>query len=132
MKVKSSKKTSHDGRHAGPNISRLTRSNGIEPVFMVKTVVESICQRVCVGVTSMIHWCQPGVRATADEHGIVYLPSMAAGLTQIVASYPGFSPSLEKATLKAGENVETVKLRLAPVVEKVTVRPTSSSSDRSS
>ena len=75
---------------------------------------------------------QPGVRATADEHGIVYLPSMAAGLTQIVASYPGFSPSLEKATLKAGDNLETVKLRLAPVVEKVTVRPTSNSSDRSS
>ena len=75
---------------------------------------------------------QPGVRATADEHGIVYLPSMAAGLTQIVASYPGFSPSLAKATLKAGDNLETVKLRLAPVVEKVTVRPTSNSSDRSS
>ena len=75
---------------------------------------------------------QPVVRATADEHGIVYLPSMAAGLTQIVASYPGFSPSLEKATLKVGDNLETVKLRLAPVVEKVTVRPTSNSSDRSS
>jgi hypothetical protein len=75
---------------------------------------------------------QPGVRATADEHGIVYLPSMAAGLAQIVASYPGFSPALEKATLKAGDNLETVKLRLAPVVEKVTVRPTSNSSDRSS
>jgi len=75
---------------------------------------------------------QPGVRATADEHGIVYLPAVPAGLTQIVASYPGFSPSLAKATLKAGENLETVKLRLAPVVEKVTVRPTSNGNDRSS
>src|SRR5688572_33236151 len=43
----------------------------------------------------------PGVRATADEHGVVYLPAVAAGLTQIVASYPGFSPSLEKTTLKS-------------------------------
>ena len=73
----------------------------------------------------------PGVRATADEHGVVYLPAVSAGLTQIVASYPGFSPSLEKATLKSGDNVETVKLHLAPVVEKVTVRP-GDSNDRSS
>ena len=73
----------------------------------------------------------PGVRATADEHGVVYLPAVATGMTQIVASYPGFSPSLEKATLKAGDNTETVKLRLAPVVEKVTVKPTDST-DRSS
>jgi hypothetical protein len=74
---------------------------------------------------------KPGVRATADEHGIVYLPSVPAGLTQIVASYPGFAPSLEKATLKRGQNLETVKLRLAPVVVKVTVKPTDSL-DRSS
>jgi hypothetical protein len=73
----------------------------------------------------------PGVRATADEHGVVYLPAVAAGLTQIVASYPGFSPSLEKTTLKSGENRGTVKLHLAPVVEKVTVTPTDSK-DRSS
>ena len=73
----------------------------------------------------------PGVRATADEHGVVYLPSVAAGLTQIVASFPGFSPSLEKTTLKAGDNRGTVKLHLAPVVEKVTVKPTDSN-DRSS
>lgn len=74
---------------------------------------------------------KPGVRATADEHGVVYLPTVATGLTQIVASYPGFSPSLEKATLKSGDNNGTVKLRLAPVVEKVTVKPTNSN-DRSS
>ena len=73
----------------------------------------------------------PGVRATADEHGVVYLPAVAAGMTQIVASYPGFSPSLEKATLKAGDNTETVKLHLAPVVEKVTVKP-ADRADRSS
>ena len=72
-----------------------------------------------------------GVRATADEHGVVYLPAVATGLTQIVASYPGFSPTLEKATLKTGDNTETVKLRLAPVVEKVTVKP-ADSTDRSS
>ena len=73
----------------------------------------------------------PGILATADEHGIVYVPAVATGMAQIVASYPGFSPSLAKATLKAGENAETVKLRLAPVVEKVTVKPTNSN-DRSS
>lgn len=73
----------------------------------------------------------PGVRATADEHGVVYLPAVAAGLTQIVASYPGFSPALEKTTLKSGDNRGTVKLHLAPVVEKVTVKPTDST-DRSS
>ena len=73
----------------------------------------------------------PGVRATADEHGVVYLPVVATGLTQIVASYPGFSPTLEKATLKAGDNAETVKLHLAPVVEKVTVKP-ADRNDRSS
>jgi hypothetical protein len=73
----------------------------------------------------------PGVRATADEHGVVYLPVVSAGLTQIVASYPGFAPSLKKATLRSGDNRGTVKLHLAPVVEKVTVKPTNSS-DRSS
>ena len=64
---------------------------------------------------------QPGVRAVADEHGVVYLPTIAAGLTQIVASHPGFAPAFEKATLKAGANASTVRLELAPFVEKVTV-----------
>jgi hypothetical protein len=67
---------------------------------------------------------KPGVRATADEYGVVYVPEIAPGLTQIVASYPGFSPALEKTTLEAGENAQVVKLQLAPVVEKVTVRAT--------
>ena len=66
----------------------------------------------------------PGVRATADEHGVVFLPAIAAGLTQIVASHPGFAPALEKTTLKAGANAGTVRLDLAPVVEKVTVSAT--------
>src|SRR5829696_1425027 len=57
----------------------------------------------------------PGLRATADEHGVVYLPAVATGLTQIVAAYPGFAPALSKATLKAGVNKETVTLHLAPV-----------------
>lgn len=66
----------------------------------------------------------PGVRTTANEYGVVYLPDVAPGLTQIVASYPGFSPAMEKATLKAGRNAQVVKLQVAPVVEKVTVRAT--------
>src|SRR5687767_1980221 len=63
----------------------------------------------------------PGVRATADENGVVYIPSVAPGLAQIVASYPGFAPALEKTTLKTGPNDGRVKLHLAPVIEKVTV-----------
>jgi hypothetical protein len=73
----------------------------------------------------------PGVRATADEHGIVYLPNVAPGLTQIVASFPGFAPALDKATLKAGDNKATVMLHLAPVVEKVTVTPIQQPRNRS-
>ena len=73
----------------------------------------------------------PGVRATADEYGVVYLPEVAPGLTQIVASYPGFSPALEKATLKAGRNAQVMTLQLAPVVEKVTVRATERPNRRS-
>jgi hypothetical protein len=61
------------------------------------------------------------VRAVADESGVVYLSAIATGPTQIVASYPGFSPSLEKTMIKAGYNASAVKLLVAPVVEKVTV-----------
>jgi len=61
------------------------------------------------------------VRTVADESGVVYLPAIATGPTQIVASYPGFSPSLEQTRLKTGYNASAVKLLIAPVVETVTV-----------
>jgi hypothetical protein len=69
----------------------------------------------------------PGVTATADEMGMVVFPTVATGMTQIVAKFPGFSPSADKAVLKAGSNVQTVKLHLAPITEKVTVRATAPS-----
>ena len=69
----------------------------------------------------------PGVTLTSDEKGIVLFPSVASGLTQIVVKYPGFSPAIDKATLKAGDNTQTVMLHLAPFSEKVTVKATPSS-----
>jgi hypothetical protein len=69
----------------------------------------------------------PGVTATADEKGMVVFPTVATGMTQIVAKFPGFSPSADRTTLKAGSNVQTVKLHLAPISEKVTVRATAPS-----
>jgi hypothetical protein len=69
----------------------------------------------------------PGVTATADEKGMVVFPTVATGMTQIVAKFPGFSPSADKTILKAGNNVQTVKLHLAPLTEKVTVRATAPS-----
>ena len=69
---------------------------------------------------------KPGVTATADEKGMVVFPAVATGTTQIVAKFPGFTNSVEKATLKAGTNVQTVKLHLAPLSERVTVRATPS------
>jgi hypothetical protein len=70
---------------------------------------------------------KPGMTATADDKGMVVFPAVATGVTQIVARYPGFTNSIEKTSLKAGANVQTVKLHLAPLSEKVTVRATPSS-----
>jgi hypothetical protein len=67
---------------------------------------------------------KPGVTATADDKGQVVFPTVAPGVTQIVAKFPGFATSVDKATLKAGDNTQTVTLHLAPVSEKVTVRAT--------
>ena len=67
---------------------------------------------------------KPGVTATADEKGMVVFPTVATGMTQIVTKFPGFAASIEKTSLKAGNNVQTVKLQLAPISERVTVRAT--------
>ena len=74
---------------------------------------------------------QPGVRATADEHGIVICrPWRRAHADR--RQLPRLLAVARKGDAEGGDNLETVKLRLAPVVEKVTVRPTSNSSNRSS
>ena len=57
----------------------------------------------------------PGVTVTADEKGVALFPATAVGLAEIVARHPGHSPYIEKATLKAGSNAETVTLH--PVVD---------------
>ena len=67
---------------------------------------------------------KPGVTATADDKGVVVFPTVPAGLTQIVAKFPGFATSVDKTTLKAGNNAQTVTMHLAPVSERVTVRAT--------
>ena len=68
----------------------------------------------------------PGVTATADDKGVVVFPAVSAGLTEIVVKFPGFSPYIGKATLEPGDNAQTAALRLAPVIEEVTVRATPS------
>jgi len=67
---------------------------------------------------------KPGVTATADDKGVVVFPTVAPGMTQIVAKFPGFATMVNKATLKPGDNAQTLMLRLAPVSERVTVRAT--------
>jgi hypothetical protein len=54
----------------------------------------------------------PGVTVTADENGVATFESVAAGMTQIVARSAPFAPSIDKATLKAGDNTRIVSLHL--------------------
>jgi hypothetical protein len=67
---------------------------------------------------------KPGVTATADDKGVVVFPTVAPGMTQIVAKFPGFTTTVDRATLKPGTNAQTLTLHLAPLSEKVTVRAT--------
>jgi len=53
----------------------------------------------------------PGVTVTADAKGVATFSPVAAGLTQIVAKSKGFSAYIDKTTVKAGENSQTVMLR---------------------
>lgn len=70
-----------------------------------------------------------GIRATADELGVVWVPDLAPGQAQIVASAPGFAPALEAATLRRGYNAESVTLQLAPFVETIDVTVTPETAD---
>ena len=58
------------------------------------------------------------------EQGIAVFPALPAGMAQIRAQYPGFSPYAEKAALRKGENIRTLTLTIAPFRETVTVRAT--------
>lgn len=66
----------------------------------------------------------PGITVTADEKGVATFPTLPVGMAEVVARFPGFTPYIEKTTLKTGANAQTVTLRLAPFVEAVTVTAT--------
>ena len=55
----------------------------------------------------------PGVTVTADEKGVATFSPVAVGVAEIVAKSKGFSPYIDKTTLKPGENTQTVTLRAA-------------------
>ena len=52
----------------------------------------------------------PGVTVTADEKGVAVFPEVAVGLAEIVAKRSGYSPFIDKTTLKVGRNAQTVTL----------------------
>ena len=53
----------------------------------------------------------PGVTVTADAKGEAVFPATAVGMAEIVARHPGHAPYIDKTTLKAGKNVQTISLR---------------------
>jgi hypothetical protein len=53
---------------------------------------------------------QPGVTAKTNAEGKVVFENLGLGMAQVVARSTGYSVYIEKTTLKAGENVQTVKL----------------------
>jgi hypothetical protein len=57
----------------------------------------------------------PGVSAKADAQGVATFESVAPGLTQVVAVSEHYATSIDKVTLRAGDNSSTVTLRLASV-----------------
>jgi hypothetical protein len=56
---------------------------------------------------------KPGVSAKADAQGVATFESVAPGLTQVVAVSEHYATSIEKLTLRAGDNTGTVTLHLA-------------------
>ena len=52
----------------------------------------------------------PGVTVTADADGVATFPTVAVGMTQIVAKASSFAQSVDKMTLQAGENSKTLTL----------------------
>ena len=55
----------------------------------------------------------PGVSAKADAQGVVTFDAVTPGLTQVVAVSEHFATSIDKVTLRAGDNTQMVKLHLA-------------------
>ena len=55
----------------------------------------------------------PGVSAKADAQGVATFETVTPGLTQIVVSSERFASSIDKVTLRAGDNASTVTLHAA-------------------
>ena len=53
---------------------------------------------------------KPGVTSKVDADGIARFESLVPGLTQVVVRADQFASSIDKVTLKAGDNSQTVKL----------------------
>ena len=53
----------------------------------------------------------PGVTVKADAKGVAVFPATAVGMAEIVARHPGHAPYIDKTTLKAGNNAQTITLR---------------------
>jgi hypothetical protein len=56
---------------------------------------------------------KPGVSAKADAQGVATFESVTPGLTQVVVSSERFASSIDKVTLRAGDNASTVTLHAA-------------------
>jgi hypothetical protein len=67
---------------------------------------------------------KPGQTVKTNEKGVAVFSALPAGMAQIRAEYPGFTPYTQKAALRSGGNAQTVRLTLAPFRETVTVRAT--------
>ena len=57
----------------------------------------------------------PGVSARTDAQGVATFESVAPGLTQVVAVSENFAASIDKVTLRAGDNASTVTMHLGSV-----------------
>jgi hypothetical protein len=54
----------------------------------------------------------PAMTANTDEKGIAVFESLPRGMAQIYARRAGYSPFIEKTTLKGGENRQDATLRM--------------------
>lgn len=52
----------------------------------------------------------PGVTAKTNAEGKVVFEQLGPGMAQVVARAAGYAAYIEKTTLQAGDNVQTVKL----------------------
>jgi hypothetical protein len=52
----------------------------------------------------------PGVTAKTNAEGKVVFEQLGPGMAQVVARATGYAAYIEKTTLQAGENLQTVKL----------------------